>query len=199
MVTSTRACGRGRTIRSVVPPKTGCAAAAPGRTAASLAARATAPDTEEGGPPGGNRAPSGARKAPPPVPAGAAVGGSGGPQGDTKTEKPRRPLALPQMAADALRAHKEKQAARRLAAGALRSEQDLVFATRSGATLDAANVRREFRAVCKAANIQEHWTPRDLRHSFVSLMSTSGVPVEEIARLRGHPRSRPPDEVYRRE
>jgi len=28
-----------------------------------------------------------------------------------------------------------------------------VFATRTGAALDAANVRREFRAACKAAKI----------------------------------------------
>ncbi len=135
----------------------------------------------------------------PPVPASAAVWRSVRSHGDTKTEKSRRTLALPQMAADALRAHKEQQAAGRLAAGALRSEQDLVFATRSGATLDAANVRREFRAVCKAANIGEHWTPRELRHSFVSLMSTSGVPVEEIARLAGHSSSRTTEVVYRRE
>ena len=138
-------------------------------------------------------------QADPPVPASAAVWRSVRSHGDTKTEKSRRTLALPQMAADALRAHKEKQAAGRLAAGALRSEQDLVFATRSGATLDAANVRREFRAVCKAANIGEHWTPRELRHSFVSLMSTSGVPVEEIARLAGHSSSRTTEVVYRRE
>ncbi len=138
-------------------------------------------------------------QADPPVPASAAVWRSVRSHGDTKTEKSRRTLALPQMAADALRAHKEQQAAGRLAAGALRSEQDLVFATRSGATLDAANVRREFRAVCKAANIGEHWTPRELRHSFVSLMSTSGVPVEEIARLAGHSSSRTTEVVYRRE
>jgi NAD(P)-dependent dehydrogenase (short-subunit alcohol dehydrogenase family) len=56
-----------------------------------------------------------------------------------------------------------------------------------------------FRAVCKAANIGEHWTPRELRHSFVSLMSTSGVPVEEIARLAGHSSTRTTELVYRRE
>jgi len=65
--------------------------------------------------------------------------------------------------------------------------------------LDAANVRREFRAACKAAKIGEHWTPRELRHSFVSLMSSSGVPVEEIARLAGHSSSRTTEVVYRRE
>ena len=41
-------------------------------------------------------------------------------------------------------------------------------------TMDAANVRREFKAACKAANIGPYWTPRELRHSFVSLMSSSG-------------------------
>jgi integrase len=38
----------------------------------------------------------------------------------------------------------------------------------------------------KAAGLEpEEWTPRELRHSFVSL-SDSGVPVEDIARLVGH-------------
>ncbi|HET9082417.1 MAG TPA: tyrosine-type recombinase/integrase [Trebonia sp.] len=79
------------------------------------------------------------------------------------------------------------------------SDGDLVFSTRTGAALDAANVRREFRAVCKAAKIGGTWTPRELRHSFVSLMSSSGVPVEEIARLAGHSSSRTTEVVYRRE
>ncbi|MHA6781981.1 hypothetical protein ACVGOW_13455 [Pseudonocardia saturnea] len=30
------------------------------------------------------------------------------------------------------------------------------------------------------------WTPRELRHSFVSLLSDDGVPIEGIARLVGH-------------
>jgi integrase len=135
----------------------------------------------------------------PPVPASAAVWRSVRSHGDTKTEKSRRTLALPQMAADALRDHKEQQAADQRAAGARRNDHDLVFAARTGAPLDAANVRREFRAACRAAKIGENWTPRELRHSFVSLMSTSGVPVEEIARLAGHSSTRTTEVVYRRE
>ena len=91
------------------------------------------------------------------------------------------------------------QAGERLAAGAEWSDENLVFSTRTGAALDAANVRREFRAVCKAAKIGEHWTPRELRHSFVSLMSSSGVPMEEIARIAGHSSTRTTEVVYRRE
>jgi integrase len=135
----------------------------------------------------------------PPVPANAAVWRSVRSHEDTKTEKSRRTLALPQMAVEALQAHKEQQAEDRNAAGARWSDHDLVFATRTGAPLDAANVRREFRAVCKAAKIGQDWTPRELRHSFVSLMSSSGVPVEEIARLAGHSSSRTTEVVYRRE
>ena len=133
------------------------------------------------------------------MPASAAVWRSVRSHGDTKTEKSRRTLGLPQMAVDALRVHKERQAGERLAAGAQWSDHDLVFATRTGGALDAANVRREFKAVCKTAKIGEHWTPRELRHSFVSLMSSSGVPVEEIARLAGHSNTRTTEVVYRRE
>jgi integrase len=135
----------------------------------------------------------------PPVPASAAVWRSVRAHGDTKTEKSRRTLGLPEMAADALRAHKKRQAAERLAAGAEWTDHNLVFCTRTGSALDAANVRREFRGACKAAGIGEHWTPRELRHSFVSLMSNLGVPVEEIARIAGHSSSRTTEVVYRRE
>ena len=135
----------------------------------------------------------------PPEPASAAVWRSVRAHGDTKTDKSRRTLGLPQIAAEALRAHKKRQAEERLAAGTQWTDHDFVFTTRTGSALDAANVRREFRAVCKAAKIGEHWTPRELRHSFVSLMSSSGVPVEEIARLAGHASSRTTEVVYRRE
>ena len=103
------------------------------------------------------------------------------------------------MAVDALRAHVERQGQERAAADARWSDHDLVFCTRTGAPLDAANVRREFRAACTAARIGERWTPRELRHSFVSLMSSSGVLIEEIARLVGHASSRTTEVVYRDE
>jgi integrase len=135
----------------------------------------------------------------PPVPASAAVWRSIRADGDTKTEKSRRTLGLPQMAVDALKAHQKRQQEDRLAAAEQWGDQGLVFASRTGTALDAANVRREFKAACKAAKIGEHWTPRELRHSFVSLMSSSGVPVEEIARLAGHSNTRTTEVVYRRE
>ncbi len=135
----------------------------------------------------------------PPVPASVAVWRSVRADGDTKTEKSRRTLGLPQMAVDALTAHQERQQDERAAAGEQWDDRGLVFASRTGNALDAANVRREFKACCKAAGIGDRWTPRELRHSFVSLMSSSGVPVEEIARLAGHSNTRTTEVVYRRE
>ena len=47
-----------------------------------------------------------------------------------------------------------------------------------------------FKRVCGEAGIGDSWTPRELRTSFVSLMSHRGVSIEEIARLVGHTSTR---------
>jgi integrase len=41
------------------------------------------------------------------------------------------------------------------------------------------------------------WTPRELRHSFVSLLSDSGIPIEDISRLLGHSSTTVTEQVYR--
>ena len=75
-----------------------------------------------------------------------------------------------------------------------------MFCTQVGTELDAANVRRAFRAVVKKAGLPpKEWTPRKLRHSFVSLMSAGGAPVEAIARLVGHSSTTTTEGVYRKE
>jgi integrase len=119
--------------------------------------------------------------------------------GDTKTAKSRRTLALPQTAIQALREHRRRQAEDQLAAGAVWQDHGLVFTSTIGTPLDAANVRREFRKIMEAAGLGGGWAPRDLRHTFVSLMSADGVPVEEIARLAGHNRTATTELVYRHE
>jgi site-specific recombinase XerD len=119
--------------------------------------------------------------------------------GDTKTAKSRRTLGLPRTAVEALRGYHLQQEGERLAAGELWQEHGLVFATTIGTALDAANVRRSFRSICRAAGIEESWAPRELRTSFVGLLSASGVAVEEIARLAGHSSSRTTEVIYRKE
>ena len=101
--------------------------------------------------------------------------------GDTKTKKSRRTLEVPDEVVRALRQHHRKQAAKRLRAGETWHDHDLVFCTRTGKPLAAGNVRRAFRSITKAAGIGEDWTPRELRHTFVSIMSDNDVPIEKIA------------------
>lgn len=119
--------------------------------------------------------------------------------GDTKTSKSRRTLGLPKAVVEALHEHRVRQDQEKVAAGELWRDHNLVFATTVGTELDAANVRRSFRSICRAAGIGDGWAPRELRTSFISLMSASGVPVEEMARLAGHSSSRTTEVIYRKE
>jgi integrase len=135
----------------------------------------------------------------PPVPPHVAVWRSVRTHGDVKTQNSRRTLRLPVAAVEALKTHQMKQAEDRLLAGALWHEQGLVFGSAVGTPLDPSHVRRAFRKVCEAAGIGTNWSPRELRHTFVSIMSEQGVPVEEVARLVGHSTTATTEAVYRRE
>lgn len=120
---------------------------------------------------------------------------------DTKTRKSRRTLALPQRCVEALHAHRRQQDQDRIAAGPRWQEHNLVFASKVGTPLDPSHVRRDFRrAIRGAAEVNpDEWTPRELRHSFVSLLSDSGVPLEEISRLVGHSSTAVTELVYRKQ
>lgn len=135
----------------------------------------------------------------PPIPPHVAVWRSVREHGETKTERSRRTLGLPRMAVEALRRLRESQAHEQHLAGKRWQEIGLVFTTHNGAGLDAGNVRKMFKRVCTAAGIGDDWTPRELRTSFVSLMSHRGVSTGEIARLAGHASTRTTEVVYRRE
>jgi len=119
--------------------------------------------------------------------------------GDTKTPKSRRTLRLAQIAVTALRERKAAQTADRLKAGEAWQDTGLVFTTAIGTMFDQSNIRRGFRQITRAAGLGEEWVPRELRHTFVSIMSADGVPIEEIARLAGHQKTSTTELVYRRE
>jgi site-specific recombinase XerD len=76
----------------------------------------------------------------------------------------------------------------------------LVFVTRTGRPLEARNVRRDFRKVVDAAGLAgKQWAPRELRHSFVSLLSDARVPIESISRLVGHRSTMVTETIYRKQ
>jgi len=111
--------------------------------------------------------------------------------GDTKTKKSRRSLALPKRAAEALRGSWDARPAENRGSG-------LVFCTANGDELDKDTVRRAFRKVLAGTSLDPaQWAPRELRHSFVSLLDDANVPIEKISRLVGHADTTTTETVYR--
>ena len=73
-----------------------------------------------------------------------------------------------------------------------------MFPSGVGTPADASHVRRSFRIVVDAAGLDSReWTTRELRHSFVSLLSDADVPIEHISRLVGH--SSTTETIYRKQ
>jgi integrase len=113
----------------------------------------------------------------PPLPPSIAIWRSVRAGGDTKTRKSRRTLAMAQRCVDALTPLWYQRSCQH------GPECDcLVFPSRAGTPRDRHNVLRSFRTVVTAAGLNaKDWAPRELRHSFVSLLSDDGVPLENIA------------------
>ena len=92
-----------------------------------------------------------------------------------------------------------RQAAERLAAGELWQEHGLVFCREDGTPLDRWHARKEFQKITKAARLGGEWTPRELPHSFVSILSAHDVRLEGISYVVGHSRTSVTETVYRHE
>ena len=116
----------------------------------------------------------------PPVPPFVEVWRSVRSGGDTKPQS-RGTLGFPSRCIEVLLLQQAQEAVERAAAGSSWQEHGLVFPTRVGTTTNAANVRRELRRALRLVpNLDaSDWAPRELRHSFVSLLSDAGVPIEE--------------------
>ncbi|WP_171064128.1 site-specific integrase [Actinomadura soli] len=117
--------------------------------------------------------------------------------GETKTPGSRRGVALADLAVSALRAHRVRQEEEKTAAGEEYQDDGLVFCDRAGRPLPSQQVRDEFRVMTAAAGLGRSWTPRELRHTFVSILSDHGVAVEKISDLVGHASTEVTETVYR--
>ncbi|WP_435106207.1 tyrosine-type recombinase/integrase [Nocardiopsis synnemataformans] len=73
-----------------------------------------------------------------------------------------------------------------------------MFCTGNGTPLDRHNVLRDLRRISRRAGLNDkEWTARELRHTFVSLLSDHGVSIEEISLLVGHDGTDTTERVYR--
>ena len=116
--------------------------------------------------------------------------------GDTKTPGSRRSLVLPRRAIDALRAHQRRQAAERRAAGDAWQETNLVFCHEDGRPYSRYGLNWRFSKMTQRAGIG-HWHAHEGRHTAVSIMSSNGVPIQDIADTVGHKSTHVTETVYR--
>lgn len=104
--------------------------------------------------------------------------------GEPKSARSRRALSLPAASVEALKAHRRRQLAERLAAFEW-EDNDLVFCTQAGRPLDARNVARHFDRMCERAGLG-HRRFHDLRHTTASLLLEQGVHPRVVMELLGH-------------
>jgi integrase len=105
--------------------------------------------------------------------------------GEPKSQTSRRTISIPEEAVQALRIHKSRQAAQRLASIAW-AENDLVFCTHIGTPLIRRNVLRAFKQALVRAGLPESIRFHDLRHAHATLLLRAGVPLKIASGRLGH-------------
>lgn len=104
---------------------------------------------------------------------------------EPKSVRSRRTIRMPNVAVQALKAHRKRQLEDRLAAGGDWEDTGLVFTSPIGTPLDPRNVTREFRAIVASAKlppVRFH----DLRHTAATLLLAQGVDARTIMETLGH-------------
>ena len=116
--------------------------------------------------------------------------------GDTKTPKSKRSLELPKRAIAALTAHKQRQTKERRAVGDAWHDNNLVFCHENGAPYTSDQLNWRFSKMTRKAGIGR-WHAHEGRHTAVSIMSSNGVPIQEISDTVGHKSTHVTETVYR--
>lgn len=105
--------------------------------------------------------------------------------GPPKSERGVRDVPIADPLEQLLRSHRVLVAQRRLAA-ATWVETDALFPTRRGTYPSSRNVQRRFRGVAHSLELPEGTSPHTLRHTWVSVLLSSGVPIFLVSRYAGH-------------
>ena len=105
---------------------------------------------------------------------------------EQKTKQSRRKITLSQAAVAALRTHRARQHAERLALGPAWDDQDLVFTNAIGGPLDGSHVlRRQLHPLLKHASLPQIRF-HDLRHTAATLLLGQDVHPKVVSEMLGH-------------
>jgi integrase len=102
-----------------------------------------------------------------------------------KTDRARRTISLPSFAVDALKRWPHDQAERRLLAGAVWNDSDVVVDRGDGRPVDPAEFSHAFARLCSRVGlggVRLH----DLRHAFPTSLLTAGVHPKVVSEALGH-------------
>jgi integrase len=115
---------------------------------------------------------------------------------EPKTPDSVRDVALAQLGAEALRAHRLRQNVHRLRLGESWDDRGLVFSNMSGRPMHPDYfVRKEFGRALAAAGL-----PRirfhDLRHTFATLQLANQQPIKIVSEMMGHTRTAITQDLY---
>jgi integrase len=105
-----------------------------------------------------------------------------------KTDRSRRVIRLPGSLVEELGRHRKEQSALRLRLGLGRDANDLVFTTSEGSMLRPNTFTEAFSHEAKRAGLKPVRL-HSLRHSHLSMLLRSGVPVHAVAARAGHARA----------
>lgn len=106
--------------------------------------------------------------------------------GAPKTQRSRRQIALTVTAQEALRAHRMRQLAERVATADQWRQRDLVFCNRVGDYLDAQSFSRTtYQNLLRRAGLP-HKRFHDLRHTAATLLLKAGVHPKVVSEMLGH-------------
>ena len=103
---------------------------------------------------------------------------------------------LPKRAITALAKHKTMQDRERAAAGRAWQDNNLVFCHEDGSMFSSRALNWRFSRMTKKAGIG-HWHAHEGRHTAVSIMSSNGVPIQDISDTVGHKSTHVTETVYR--
>ncbi|HEU5343152.1 MAG TPA: site-specific integrase [Ktedonobacterales bacterium] len=106
--------------------------------------------------------------------------------GEPKTQHSRRSVMLTPLAIEALRAHRARQVAERLAVADVWADRDLVFCDTLGGFLSPEYISRHAfpRLIARAGVPRRRF--HDLRHSCATLLLKAGVPLKVVSEMLGH-------------
>lgn len=110
-----------------------------------------------------------------------------GPRYNTPKNGKGQSIKLTNMATESLKRHKARQNSKRLQAGAIWQDEDLIFCREDGRPLTRDIVARShLKPIHKLADLPEDCTPHQLRHTCATLLLSRGVHPKLVQELLGH-------------